>query len=157
MIRKNFLWLGGDGLPTRAKVAWSLITLPTSWGGLGLVDPAWQSTALLGKFVVCCLLPGSEPWKELLLHRSGRCTPKMGVPWQPEVHPLFVEMRRERLSCRTKDQFVCLLLKTWEMLRLALGQLEPSRTEEFLRQPLVRNPLVRTLQGHMVRSRPHVS
>ena len=42
------------------------------------------------------------------------------------------------------------------MLRPALVQLEPDSTE-FLRQPLVWNPLVRTSRGHMVGSRPHVS
>ena len=43
------------------------------------------------------------------------------------------------------------------MLRPALVQSEPASTEEFLRQPLVWNPLVRTSRGHMVGSRPHVS
>ena len=118
------------------------------------MDPACQSRALLGKFVVRCLLPGAEPWKELLLHRLGRCTPKMGGPWQPEVRWLFAEMRREGLSRRTEDRFACSLLRTWEMLR---PQLEPGSTEEFLRQPLVWNPLVCTLRGHMVGSRLHVS
>ena len=131
---RNFLWSGGDGSPTRAKVAWSVITLPTSRGGLGLIDPACQSRALLGKFVVRSLLPGSEPWKELLLHRLGRCTPRMGGPWQPEVRWLFVEMRRTGFSRRTEDQFACSLLRTWEMLRPALAQSDPDSTEGFLRQ-----------------------
>ena len=72
---RNFLWSGRDGGPARAKVSWSVITLPTSQGGLGIVDPACQSRALLGKLVVRGLLPGAEPWKELLIHRLGRCTP----------------------------------------------------------------------------------
>ena len=58
-----------------AKVAWPVITLPTALGGLGIVDPACQSRALLGKLIVRGLLPGAEPWKEFLVHRLSRCTP----------------------------------------------------------------------------------
>ena len=58
---RNFLWSGRDGSPARAKVAWSAIVLPIEQGGLGIVDPACQSRALLGKFVVRGLLPGPEP------------------------------------------------------------------------------------------------
>ncbi|KAI5078103.1 hypothetical protein GOP47_0007927 [Adiantum capillus-veneris] len=72
---RTFLWSGRDRGPARAKVAWPVITLPTAQGGLGIVDPACQSRALLGKLVVRGLLPGTEPWKELLLQRMGRCTP----------------------------------------------------------------------------------
>ena len=128
---RNFLWSGGDGSPTRAKVAWSVITLPTSRGGLGLADPACQSRALLGKFVVRSLLLG----RQLLIHRLGRCTPKMGGSWQREVHWLFAEMRRVGFSRRIEDQFACSLLKTWEMLRPTLVQ--SGSAKEFLRQPIV--------------------
>ena len=66
---RNFLWSGKNGDATRAKIAWPVITLPTSHGGLGIVDPACQSRALIGKFVVRNLLPSVEPWKEFLRHR----------------------------------------------------------------------------------------
>ena len=154
---RNFLWSGGDGSAARAKVAWSVITLPTARGGLGVIDPACQSRALLGKLVVRGLLPGSEPWKELLLHRLRQCTPRTGGPWQPEIRWLFAEMRRVGLTRRSEDRFACSLLRTWELLRPALEQVPPSSTEEILRQPLVWNPLVRTVRGHLVGSRPHVS
>lgn len=36
---------------------------------LGIVDPICQSRALLGKLIVCGLLPRDEPWKEFLLSR----------------------------------------------------------------------------------------
>ena len=78
---KNFLWYGRDGSPARAKVAWSLIVLPTEQGGLWIIDPVCQSRALLGKFVVWGLLPGPEPWKEFLLQRLCICTPVAGGPW----------------------------------------------------------------------------
>ena len=58
---RNFLWSGKNGDATRAKIAWPVITLPTSHGGLGIVDPACQSRALIGKFVVHSLLLGAKP------------------------------------------------------------------------------------------------
>ncbi|MCO5550170.1 hypothetical protein L7F22_032705 [Adiantum nelumboides] len=64
---KNFLFGGSDGsLDTRARVRWSTCTLPTSQGGLGIIDPEMQSRALLTKRIVWGLFPGNEPWKMLL-------------------------------------------------------------------------------------------
>ena len=77
---RNFLWSVKNRDATRAKVAWPVITLPTSHGGLGIVDPACQSRALIDKFVVLSLLPGAELWKMLLLHRLRECTPATGGP-----------------------------------------------------------------------------
>ena len=48
----NFLWSGRKGQSARARVAWSVITLPLAQEGLGLIDPAEQSRAFLGKLVV---------------------------------------------------------------------------------------------------------
>ena len=149
---RNFLWSGGDGEAARAKVAWSMITFSTARGGLGVIDPACQSRALLGKLVVRGLLPGSEPWKELLLHKLRHCAPRTGGPWQPEIRWLFAEMRRVGYSRHFEHRFACSLLRTWELLWPALVQIEPSSAEEILRQPLVWSPLVRTIQGHMVGS-----
>ena len=75
---RNFLWSGRDGSPAQAKVAWPVIVLPIEQGGLGIVDPAYQSIALLGKFVVRGLLPSAKPWKEFLLQRLRMCTPVAG-------------------------------------------------------------------------------
>ena len=87
------LWFGKNGDATRAKVAWPIITLPTSHGGLGIVDRACQSSELIGKFVVRSLVPGAEPRKEFLLHRLHRCAPATRGPWQPDIRWIFVEMR----------------------------------------------------------------
>lgn len=61
-------------------------TLPTAQGGLGIVDPACQSRALLGKLIVRGLLPGDEPWKEPLNHRLGRCTPVASALGRMDFH-----------------------------------------------------------------------
>ena len=86
-------------------MAWPVITLPTALGGLGIVDPACKSRALLGKLIVRGLLPGVEPWKEFLVHRLSRCTPVVGGPWQTEIRWIFTEMRRVDYLRRTEDRF----------------------------------------------------
>ena len=146
---KNFLWSGRDGQPTRAKVAWSVVTRPLAEGGLGLIDPIKQSRAFLGKLVVRSLLPGLEPWKELLLQRMHASAPP--IRW------VFVEMRRSGLGRGWADRFAVGILRAWERLRPGLGQLPPVGAEERLRQPLVWSPLVCFAQGQMLGSRPRLA
>lgn len=52
-------------------LAWPVITLPTVLGGLGLVDLASQSRALLGKFIVRGMLPGGSPGKSCCCRALG--------------------------------------------------------------------------------------
>ena len=103
------------------------------------------------------MLPGAEPWKELLLLRLQRCTPVTGGPWQLDIRWIFTEMRRVGPSRRVEERFACCILRTWEMLRPALSQTPPTDQDTCLRQLLVWNPLIRTARGHMLGSRPHVS
>ena len=49
------------------------------------------------------------------------------------------------------------ILRAWELLRVGLTQREPQCVEERARQPLIWNPLVRTEQGHMLGTRPHLA
>ena len=87
---KNFLWSGREGQPTKAKVAWEVVMRPLLEGGLGLIDPIEQSRAFLGKRVVRSLLPGSEPWKELLLQRIYAFAPPLGGQWALDVRWVFL-------------------------------------------------------------------
>jgi hypothetical protein len=70
-VVRNFIW-GGKDAPTRAKVKWDTLTLPTTQGGLGIIDPKTQSEALLAKLLVRGLAPGGEPWKELIKHKADQ-------------------------------------------------------------------------------------
>ena len=63
---RNFLWDFTDFKYFGPKVAWKTIIVPTSQGGLGLVDPLMQCKALLANFIVRGLLPGNKSWKMLL-------------------------------------------------------------------------------------------
>ena len=154
---RNFLWSGGDGQPARAKVAWAVITLPLAKGGLGIIDPVDQSRALLGKLIVRGLLPGSEPWKELLHQRIQARAPPAGGTWAPEIRWIFTEMRRTGLSRGWEDRFALSILRAWELLRPGLSQRPPSCDEERARQPLIWSPSVRTEHGHLLGTRPRLA
>ena len=138
-------------------MAWPVITLPLAKGGLGIIDPADQSRAMLGKFVVRGFLPGVEPWKELLAQRLQARVPPAGGTWEPELRWIFIEMRRIGLSREWEDRFALSILRAWELLRPGLSQHPPSCDEERDRQPLIWSPLVRTEHGHMLGSRPHLA
>ena len=62
MVR-GFLWSGRDNEMVSAKVAWGCLIKAKNQGGLGLVDLAHQSKALLGKLFVRNLQPGPDLWK----------------------------------------------------------------------------------------------
>ena len=49
---RNDIWYGKEDYAAWAKVAWAIVTLAKSRGGLGLIDPLSQSKALLAIFMV---------------------------------------------------------------------------------------------------------
>ena len=80
---RNFLWGGKNGSRAVAKVAWDVLVMPKSQGGLALIDPLMQSRALLTKFVVRGLLSGTKAWKGMLLNQLMQLSPKTGGKWFP--------------------------------------------------------------------------
>jgi hypothetical protein len=70
-VIRNFIW-GGKDAPACAKVKWDTLTLPTTQGGMGIIDPKAQSEALLAKLLIRGLAPGGEPWKELIRHKADQ-------------------------------------------------------------------------------------
>jgi hypothetical protein len=70
-VVQNFIW-ARKATNARAKVKWDTLSLPTTKGGLGIIDPKTQSEALLAKLLIMGFALGSEPWKELLRHRADQ-------------------------------------------------------------------------------------
>ena len=82
---RNFLWGGKNGFRVVAKLAWDVLVMPKSQGGLALIDPLMQYRALLKKFVVRGLLPGRDVWKGMLLNHLMQLSPKTGGKWLPSL------------------------------------------------------------------------
>jgi hypothetical protein len=59
-VVRNFIW-SGKAINAIAKVKWETLVLPTSQGGVGIIDPKTQLEALLAKLLVRGLTPGGEP------------------------------------------------------------------------------------------------
>jgi hypothetical protein len=70
-VVRNFIW-GSKDAPARAKVKWDTLTLSTTQGGLGIIDPKAQSKAFLAKLLIKGLALGREPWKELIRHKADQ-------------------------------------------------------------------------------------
>ncbi|MCO5556695.1 hypothetical protein L7F22_010246 [Adiantum nelumboides] len=110
---RNFLYGGSDGThDTRARVCWSTVILPTSQGGLAIIDSEMQSRTLLTKLMVRGLFLGNEPWKMLLQSDLATVTRTYGVRdghlWTPGMRFLFTDapwthtgMRQQQLGERT--------------------------------------------------------
>ncbi len=99
-VVRNFIW-GGKATNAKGKVKWDTLSLPTTKGGLGIIDPKTQSEALLAKLLIKGLARGSKPWKELLRHMANQVKlPVHGKgPNTQDINWLFAAPKLKRLPC----------------------------------------------------------
>ncbi|MCO5564155.1 hypothetical protein L7F22_017811 [Adiantum nelumboides] len=135
---------------TRARVRWSTVIMPTSQGGLGIIDPEMQSCALLTKLIVRGLFPDNEPWKMLLQSELATVTPTYGVRdghiWTTGMRFLFTDapVRWDGVS-----PFMRSLLQIWNSMRKGLIRRSPRCKEEIDKPPLIWNSYVySTVDSH---------
>jgi hypothetical protein len=143
-IVRNFIW-NGKASNTRAKVKWETLVLPTAQGGLGIIDPKVQSEALLAKLFIRGLVPGGEPWKELLRHMANQV--KLLVhglgPSTKDINWIFAAMKLKRPPTSLWKN----ILHAWMSVRPGLSKSEPTNSTEALRQPVFENPLIVNQEG----------
>ena len=149
-IVRSFLWSGKGEGSSRAKVVW---TLPTSRGGLGIVDLVDQSRALLSKLVIRSLQPRDEVWKKLFVNRMYRCAPSIRKPWKDEVRWIFSKDIVIKSSKKWEDCFINGIWKAWKMVREGLAVKQPECEEELRRQPLIWNTNLSMGEGNLLGSR----
>jgi hypothetical protein len=138
-VVRNFIW-GGKATTARAKVKWDTLVLPTTKGGLGIIDPKTQSEALLAKLLIRGLAPGGEPWKELLRHKADQVRlPVHGLgPNTQDINWLFSAPKLKRPPRSLWKN----ILGAWLSVRPGLSKSNPTNTAEWLRQPVFANPLI---------------
>jgi len=129
-IVRNFIWSGKIS-NARAKVKWETLTLPTTQGGPGIIDPKAQSEALLAKLLVRGLAPGGEPWKDLLRHKANQVRlPVHGLgPPTKDINWLFVATKLNRPSTSLWKS----ILRAWMSVKPGLTKSEPTNSAEALR------------------------
>jgi hypothetical protein len=138
-VVRNFIW-SGKATNARAKVKWETLVLPTSQGGLGIIDPKTQSEALLPKLLIRGLEPGGEPWKELLRHKANQVmfpVHKLG-PATQDINWLFAATKLKRPPTSLWKS----ILSAWMNVKPGLSKSEPTNAAEVLRQPVFGNPLI---------------
>ena len=154
---RNFLWTRREGTAVAAKVSWEVISLPTTQGGLGIIDPLDQSRALLAKLVVRGFMPGQECWKELLMRRCYECAPRNGAPWPDEVRWIFAKDFHLPSSRKWEDRFINGLFAAWARVKIGLCKMMPATEDEVARQPIVWNSNITLPSGQMIGSQPKLA
>ncbi len=138
-VVRNFIW-GGKATNATTKVKWDTLVLPTTKGGLGIIDPKTQSEAFLAKLFIRGLAPGGEPWKELQRHRADQVSlpvHDMG-PNTQDINWLFVAPKFKRPPSSLWKNILGVSLS----VRPGLCKSEPTNITELLRQPVFGNPLI---------------
>lgn len=112
---------------------WAVVTLPTSKGGLGIIDPMDQSRALLSKLVMRSLQPIDELWKKLLANQTSRCAPTIGKQWKDEIRWIFNKEIIIKGSKKWEENFMNGIKKAWKVVREGLVARNPKCDEELRR------------------------
>ena len=147
---RNFLWGGKNGSRAVAKVAWDVLVMPKSQGGLALIDPLMQSRALLTKFVVKGLLPGTEAWMGMLLNQLMQLSPKTGGKWLPSLKWMFLSDVHTSRQNLTSNRFLLGIVRAWDAIKTFLHKQMPDMWDRWLNQPLLANSLVRDSVGNVL-------
>ena len=73
-VVRNYMWSGKRDSRARAgaRVKWSTSVLPIVCGGVKILDPEWQASALLVKLLIRGMSVGYEPWKALVRYRVSQ-------------------------------------------------------------------------------------
>lgn len=80
-VVRNYMWSGKLDTRARARVRWSTAVLPIVRGGVKILDPEWQTSALLVKLLIRGMYVGYEPWKTLVRHRVAHTKQSIRGRW----------------------------------------------------------------------------
>ena len=140
---KNYIWSGKQKSCARAKVRWDTVVLPIVRGGVKVLDPQWQASALLIKLLVRRLSVGYEPWKSLVRFRVAQSQQSRRERW-PSHSNWIMNARTLVKQGSTMWQGV---VKAWNSIQAELEQHDPTTWDEIIRQPFFGNIFLTNEQG----------
>ena len=140
---RNYIWSGKKESCARAKVKWSTTVLPIVRGGVKIMDPQWQASALLIKLLTRGMSVGYEPWKVLIRFRVAQTQQSRRGRWP--AHSNWI-MNTRNLVKQGSSMWQG-VLKAWHTIQSGLEQQEPATWDEIIRQPLFGNRLLTNEQG----------
>ena len=119
---RNYIWSGKQESNARAKVRWDTVVLPIVRGGVKVLDPQWQASALLIKLLVRGLSVGYEPWKSLVRFIVAQSQQTHNGRW-PAHSNWIMNARKLTKQGSTMWQGV---VKTWHTIQAGLEQQDPT-------------------------------
>lgn len=140
---RNYIWSGREESCARAKVKWDIAVLPIVRGGIKILDPQWQASALLIKLLTRGLSVGYEPWKTLIRFRVAQTQQSRRGKWPPSSNWIM----NSRNLVKTGSTIWQGVLKAWQIVQSGIEQQDPTTWDEIIRQPLFGNRLLTNEQG----------
>jgi hypothetical protein len=140
---KNYIWSGKKESCARAKVRWDTAVLPIVRGGVKILDPQWQASALLIKLLLRGLSVGYKPWKTLVRFRVMQTQQTRKGKW-PSHANWIMNSRNLVKKGSTMWQGV---MKAWSSIQSSIEQQDPTNWDEVSRQPLFGNRFITSDTG----------
>ena len=137
------MWSGKLDTRVRARVKWSTTVLPIVRGGVKILDPEWQTSALLVKLLIRGMSVGYEPWKVLVRYRVAQTKQSRRGTWP--AHANWI-MNSAHLVQQGSAMWQG-VMRAWSTMQVGLEQQEPQNWSEIARQPLFGNRLLTNPQG----------
>ena len=135
---RNYMWSGKKEACPRARVRWATAVLPIVRGGVKIMDPNWQASALLVKLLVRGLNVGYEPWKTLVRYRVAQTRQSRKGRWPTNANWI---MNNQHLTKQGSPMWQG-VMKAWNNIQSGLEQQDPNSWSEIMRQPLFGNRLL---------------
>ena len=142
MVR-NYIWSGKQEARTRARVKWATAVLPIVRGGVKILDPQWQASALMVKLLMRGLSVGYEPWKVLVRYRVEQTKQSRRGRWPSHANWI---MNSTNIVKQGSSMWHG-VMKAWSTIQSGLEQQAPTSWAEIARQPLYGNRFLTSTTG----------
>jgi hypothetical protein len=135
---RNYMWSGKKEVCARARVKWATAVLPIVRGGIKIIDPNWQASALLVKLLIRGMSVGYEPWKSLVRYRVSQTRQSRKGRWPTNANWIMNNQHLAKLGSPMWQG----VMKSWNTIQSGLEQQDPTTWSEIMRQPLFGNRLL---------------
>lgn len=140
---RNYMWSGKLHSRARARVKWSTAVLPIVRGGVKILDPEWQTSALLVKLLIRGMSVGYEPWKALVRYRVAQTKQSRRGRWP--AHANWI-MNAAHLVQQGSPLWQG-VMRAWSTIQSGIEQQDPQSWSEIARQPLYGNRFLTSDKG----------
>ena len=140
---RNYIWSGKLDSRARARVKWSTAVLPIVRGGVKILDPEWQASALLVKLLIRGMSVGYEPWKTLIRYRVAQTKQSRRGRWPAHANWM---MNAAHLVQQGSTMWQG-VMKAWSTIQSGIEQQDPQSWSEIIRQPIFGNRFLTNEKG----------